>query len=85
MSDWFVYILQSLKDNRYYIDSTNNLKRRLVEHNRGKTKSLKNRRPLRLIYKEKFDSRKEVYSREKYLKSLKGGNQFKKIIGILPK
>ena len=47
---------------------TSDLNRRLNEHNSGKVKSTKNRRPMKLIYTEEFDSKedamKRVYSPE---------------------
>lgn len=75
-----VYILRSLKDRRFYIGQTENIKERLVKHNKGLVKSTKNRRPFILIFQENFGSRKEAINRERYLKSLKGGNEFKKIL-----
>lgn len=44
----FVYQLLSLKDNRYYIGSTPNLKKRFEEHQKGWVHSTKYRRPLEL-------------------------------------
>jgi putative endonuclease len=41
-----VYILESTKNNRYYIGSTNNIERRLKEHNSGEVYSTKKIRPL---------------------------------------
>ncbi len=38
---YFTYILQSLKDNRYYYGHTNNLENRVDQHNKGKVKSTK--------------------------------------------
>ena len=43
-----VYILQSIKNQRYYIGSTNNLERRLSEHGRGLVNATKALRPLAL-------------------------------------
>ncbi|MCF7822872.1 MAG: GIY-YIG nuclease family protein [Candidatus Marinimicrobia bacterium] len=77
---YYTYILQSKKDNRYYIGSTSDMERRLKEHNSGKTKSLRFRRPLVLIHKEEFDSRESAETREKQIKSYKGGIAFKKLI-----
>ena len=76
----YVYILKSLKDNRYYIGSTNNLKRRLDEHNRGQTKSTKNRAPFKIMYQEECDSISIAKRKEKIIKSYKGGNAFKRLI-----
>jgi len=69
---WYVYILESLKDKRTYTGSTNNLKKRLEEHNKGYVRATKNRRPLQCIYFEKFRTEAEVRKREKYLKSSAG-------------
>jgi len=46
---FLVYILKSLKDNNLYIGRTNNLKRRLREHEQGKVSSTKSRRPFVLL------------------------------------
>jgi putative endonuclease len=68
---FFVYILESLKDNKLYIGQTNNLENRIKRHNAGQVSSTKNRSPLKIIYSENFSTRKESMDREKYLKSLK--------------
>jgi len=47
---YYVYILLSLHDENFYIGLTNDLKRRLSEHKRGKNISTAKRLPLRLIY-----------------------------------
>ena len=77
---YFVYILKSLKDSGYYIGQTENLDERLKKHNRGLVKSTRSRMPFVLIKKELFNTRGEARKRENYLKRLKGGNEFKKII-----
>jgi putative endonuclease len=69
---YFVYILLSEKDNKRYIGCTENLDRRLTEHNSGLVKSTKNRRPLKLIHFEKFISKSDAMKREKKIKSKKG-------------
>ncbi len=40
---WYVYVLRSLTDNNLYVGSTNDISRRLSEHNSGKADSTKNR------------------------------------------
>ena len=77
---YFVYILQSEKDAGFYIGFTSNLENRIKQHNAGKTKSLKHRRPLRVIYVEEFITIKEAKAREKQIKAYKGGIAFKKLI-----
>ena len=77
---YYVYILKSLKDRGFYVGCTKNIEKRVLEHNKGKTLSLKNRRPLVIVYSEKYDSVNKAYAREKKIKSYKSGNEFKKII-----
>jgi len=66
------YVLKSLKDNRLYIGSTENLLRRISEHNSGKNQSTKNRRPLILVYHEEFETIKEARIRERLFKKSHG-------------
>ena len=76
---FWVYVIQSLKTGRFYIGSTNSLTRRLEEHNRGKF-STKSAVPWKLVYKERFKTKPEVYRRELKIKSYKGGNAFKRLL-----
>ncbi len=64
-----VYLLISRKDKSWYIGSTNNLKRRLDEHNNGKSRYTNQHRPYVLVYCESYLSDKDAKGREKYLKS----------------
>lgn len=75
-----VYILQSLKDNKYYIGYTSNLEARLSDHFNGKTKSLKGRLPVNLVYTEVFSTKSDAIKREKQIKAYKGGDAFKKLL-----
>ncbi len=68
----FVYILKSLKNNRTYTGSTDNIEKRLSEHQNGQVVSTRNRRPLKLIYSEKFNSINEARRQEQYYKSCSG-------------
>jgi len=76
----YVYILKSLKDEGFYVGCTENLEKRIEEHNSGKTLSLKKRRPLEIIYVEKYDKVEDAYNREKQIKSYKGGKAFQNLI-----
>jgi putative endonuclease len=69
---FYVYVLISLKDKKFYIGFTNGLKRRLIEHNSGKNTSTKSRLPLKLIYYESNLSKVDADRREKYFKTTKG-------------
>jgi putative endonuclease len=75
---FYVYILLSKKDNRFYIGMTNDLKRRIREHNRKKVRSTKYRLPLKLICYEAYLTKKEAERRELYLKSSDGKKDLKK-------
>ena len=66
---FYVYIYISLKDNRLYVGSTNNLERRLKEHKLGEVSSTKHRQPFKLLYYEVYENEKDARMREKYLKS----------------
>jgi putative endonuclease len=74
---FYVYILLSDKDGRFYTGSTNDLKRRLSEHNEGRVESTVKRRPLRLIYYEACLNEEDARAREKYLKSGMGKRYIK--------
>ena len=77
---YFVYILQSRKDNKYYIGSSSDVKLRLAYHNAGKQRSTKYRIPFVLVYSEEFENKSEALKREKQIKSYKGGEAFKKLL-----
>ncbi len=65
----YIYLLQSKKITDYiYIGNTDNLKRRLVEHNNGNNYSTKHYAPFRLTYYEAYSSRKDAFDREYKLK-----------------
>lgn len=80
MMSHFVYILKSLKDNKYYIGETADVKARLAYHNSGRQRSTKNRTPFILIYQEEVENRTIALRREKQIKSYKGGVTFKQLI-----
>jgi putative endonuclease len=77
---FYVYILKSLSDGKYYVGHTNNIERRIEDHNRGKNKSVRNRGPFEIIYKEEFPARLEAIRRERQIKSYKGGEAFKRLL-----
>jgi len=66
---FYVYFLQSLKNNDLYVGSTENIENRLKRHNSGKVKSTKFYRPWRLIGYEEYESRSEAVKMEKFSKS----------------
>ncbi|MDA3929666.1 MAG: GIY-YIG nuclease family protein [Prolixibacteraceae bacterium] len=66
-----VYILYSLKIDRYYIGYTNDIGRRLSEHNRRKGKYTDRGIPWELLHQEVYLSKELAQHRERYLKSQK--------------
>lgn len=74
---YFVYVLQSLKDKKFYIGFTSNIKRRLEEHRIGGSNSTKKRLPFRLVFCEAFISEKDAKRRERYFKTTKGKRALK--------
>ncbi len=78
---WHVYVLRSLKDHGYYIGCTTDIKRRLSEHNAGQTLSIAKRTPFEVVYTETYTNQSDAYVREKVLKSYKGGNGLKVLLG----
>lgn len=66
---YFVYVLKSLKDSKYYYGLTKDLRNRLKEHNKGEVKSTQHRKPLELVYFEKADTILDARKKEKYFKS----------------
>ena len=74
---YYTYVLRSEKDNRLYTGSTNDLRKRLNEHNSGKVSSTKNRGPFELIYYEASPNEQDARAREKYLKTGMGKRYIK--------
>ncbi|MBC7836651.1 GIY-YIG nuclease family protein [Acetobacteraceae bacterium] len=64
----YVYILMSQQDRDLYIGSTSDLRRRLSEHNSGKSFSTASRRPFKLVYYEAYSAEAEARKRESSLK-----------------
>jgi putative endonuclease len=76
----FVYILISQKDNNFYIGFTNDLERRIKQHNNGQVASTKPRRPFKLFHLEGFATKEEAVKKEKYYKSGLGREKLKSMM-----
>ena len=67
---YYVYMLLSKSVRPItYIGYTNNLKKRISLHNSGKGAKFTRGRKWKLIYKEKFNSKRKAISREYYIKN----------------
>lgn len=67
----YVYILQSLKNNKFYIGSTTDLQRRLDEHNSGHSPYTKNNLPFKLVFQQIYPNLVDARKVESWLKRLK--------------
>ena len=66
---YYTYILRSQKNGRYYTGSTQNVEKRLSEHNAGASASTRYTRPFVLIHREAFPARRDAVRRERFLKT----------------
>jgi putative endonuclease len=82
VSDMFhyVYILRSLKDNKFYVGYTVDLRKRFKEHQEGIVASTKSRTPFELIFYEAYRNNYDAMGREKYLKTSKGKNTLRQML-----
>ena len=72
---YFVYILQSESTSQYYIGHTDDLDRRIYQHNdaeyHGSKHTKRNKGPWTCVYTEEFTTRSEAMKREKEMKAKK--------------
>jgi putative endonuclease len=76
----FVYILQSDSTGRFYVGSTDNLDRRLADHNSGKSLATRNRGPWSLAYSEQFPTLADARRREYEIKSWKSARMIRALL-----
>jgi len=74
-----VYILKSKIARKSYVGFTNNIERRLREHNSGNHFYTKRYKPWEIIHKEEFENFEKAIKREKFLKSTSGRRFLKKL------
>ncbi|MDP2945839.1 MAG: GIY-YIG nuclease family protein [bacterium] len=77
---FYFYILQSIISCEYYIGSTEDLKNRLLLHNKGMVKSTKSNRPWKLVYFESFSTLREARKRELQVKKWKSRLAIERLI-----
>ena len=80
LMSFYLYILKSINFEKTYIGHTNNLKRRLREHNSGKSEYTSKFKPWKVLYTEIFPSRDKAILREKYFKSAAGRKKIKILV-----
>ena len=69
---YYIYILRSLKNKKYYTGVTENLKRRIKEHNSGNSDFTSWSGPYKLVWYCAFQNKEKAYEFENYLKSSSG-------------
>lgn len=74
---YYVYVLLSLKDKKFYIGLSTDLVKRMRKHSAGEVISTRFRRPLKLIHYEYFINEKDAKAREIFLKSGFGRKQLR--------
>lgn len=80
MKFYYVYVLRNSVINFIYIGFSEDLKSRVITHNKGENKSTKAYIPLELIHYEAYRSMKDAKRRELYLKSNKGKTTLKTML-----
>ena len=68
---FYTYIIKSEADGSFFYGQTNNLLRRLNQHNKGLEEATRSDRPWVLVAYKEFDTRSGSMSFERRLKSLK--------------
>lgn len=74
---YYVYILLSQKDGKTYTGFSDNVDRRLNQHNSEMVPATKHRRPLEILFTENFKTEHEAKNRELYWKSGAGRRKLK--------
>ena len=69
---YYVYVLLSKTDRKFYIGFSEDLRSRIKAHRDGLVESTRPRRPLILIFYEAYITKTDALRREKYFKSSKG-------------
>jgi len=77
---YYVYILESLKDKSLYIGSTNDLHRRLSQHNSGQSRHTNQHRPYKRIAYIALPTKEDAERYEQYLKSGYGRKTINKML-----
>ena len=78
---YYFYVLRSKKDGKNYYGVTDNVERRLREHNEGKNISTKHRRPFFVMYTRAFVDKSSAYTYEWQVKH--NGDTNKQLKNIL--
>jgi putative endonuclease len=78
--NYFVYILQSEIDQSYYIGYSQDVNKRLVEHNLGTSTYTSRKKPWKIVYTESVQTKTEALKRERFLKKQRNKSFYEKLI-----
>ena len=78
---FYLYILRSQTTNRYYVGQTQDIDSRLTYHNANYSKSLKNRGPWQLVYREEYATRADAVRRKRQIKRWKDRDMIDRLVG----
>jgi len=79
---YYTYILKSENFKKYYTGKTDDVDKRLREHNTGRSNYSRRYMPWKVVYAECFSTEVEAVRREKYFKSAPGRRWLKKNVGL---
>jgi putative endonuclease len=80
---FWVYILRSDNTGVLYVGHTENLPERVDRHNAGTAcRYTRSRGPWQLVYSERHPTRSEAMARERFLKSVSGSREKKRLAGV---
>jgi putative endonuclease len=77
---YYVYVLYSKDENKFYIGSTSDLKRRVEEHKAGKVHTTCRYKSITLLFYEAFYGKEDALRRECYFKTTKGRKSLRLIL-----
>lgn len=77
---YYLYVLLSERKRRTYTGVSNNIEKRLEDHNAGKVKSSRSHRPYKVIHHEQFDTLTEARQKERFYKSTTGRRRLKEML-----
>jgi len=75
-----VYVIRSTVNGMYYVGFTDDIDRRMMEHNEGMSKFTRRGRPWTLMFTEQFETRREAMMREREIKKRKSRTYLERLI-----
>lgn len=79
---FWTYVLKSISFGTLYVGNSSDPDRRLIEHNEGRSRYTKGRKPWTLIHRERYNTRAEAMRRERFLKSGQGREELKRLLQL---